>query len=149
MLTESLMTTSIHKLKYILAACSSALLIGACTTPAGSADTAEAKPDPRQGKEVQQVCFNSQIRNWRENDHKSVIIEKGLKEEYKLDLIGACQPDQAFTSIGLVSRVGGGSCLSSGDRLVTDARFGDGICSIRRIYEWHKDADKPAAAQAS
>jgi hypothetical protein len=141
------MTQSIQKLKYILAACSSALLIGACSTPAASTETADAKPDPRQGKEVKQICFNQQIRNWRENDRKSVIVEKGLKEEYKLELIGTCQPDQAFVSIGLISRVGGGSCLSSGDRLITDARFNDGSCSIRRIYEWHKDADKPQAAE--
>ena len=132
------------KLKYILAAASSAFLIGACSTPA-TTDVADAKPDPRQGQEVRQICFNQQIRNWRENDRKSVIVEKGLHDEYKLDLIGTCQPQDAFTSIGLVSRVGGGSCLSSGDKLVTDSRF-DGSCSIRRIYEWHKDAGKETAA---
>jgi hypothetical protein len=133
-----------NKLKYILAAASSAFLIGACSTPAAT-DIADAKPDPRQGKEVRQICFNQQIRNWRENDRKSVIVEKGVRDEYKLDLIGACEPQDAFTSIGLVSRVGGGSCLSSGDKLVTDSRF-DGSCSIRRIYEWHKDAGKEAVA---
>ena len=42
--------------------------------------------------------------------------------------------------IGLVSR-GGGSCLSTGDKLVTDARYNDGSCSIRRIYKWNKDAE--------
>jgi hypothetical protein len=143
------MTKSINKLKYILAACSSGLLISACSTPAATTETADAKPDPRQGKEVSQVCFNQQIRNWRENDRKSVIIEKGLKEEYKLELIGTCQPDQAFTTIGLISRVGGGTCLSDGDRLITDARFNDGPCSIRRIYEWHKDAGQEKTAQTN
>jgi hypothetical protein len=131
------------KLKYILAA-SSALLIGACSTPA-TKDVADAKPDPRQGKEVRQICFNQQIRNWRENDRKSVIVEKGVRDEYKLELIGACEPQDAFTTIGLISRVGGGTCLSSGDKLVTDSRF-DGSCAIRRIYEWHKDAGKEAVA---
>ncbi|MDP3739537.1 MAG: hypothetical protein Q8R02_19270 [Hyphomonadaceae bacterium] len=70
-----------------------------------------------------------------------------MRDEYKLELIGACEPEDAFTSIGLVSRVGGGSCLSPGDQLMTDSRF-DGSCSIRRIYEWHKDAGKPADAAA-
>ena len=142
------MTKPIHKLKYVLAACSSGLLLAACSTPAATTETTNAEPDPRQGKEVRQVCFNQQIRNWRENDRKSIIVEKGFNEEYKLDLIGTCQPDDAFLSIGLVSRVGGGSCLSSGDRLVTDARY-DGSCSIRRIYEWHKDAGQQAAAQTN
>jgi hypothetical protein len=134
-------------MRHILAACAAGFL-AACTTPA--TETAEAKPDPRQGKEVSQVCFNSQIRNWRENedDRKSVIIEKDHRQEYKLDLIGACQPDDAFLNIGLTSRVGGGTCLSTGDKLVTDSRF-DGSCSIRRIYEWHKDVAANEGAPAS
>jgi hypothetical protein len=129
-------------MRYFVAACASAL-VAACTTP--PTETAEAKPDPRQGKEVRQICFNQQIRNWRENDRRSIIVEKGVNEEYKLDLIGTCEPSDAFLSVGLVSRVGGGTCLSSGDRLVTDARY-DGSCSIRRIYEWHKDATEASAA---
>ena len=141
---ESVMT---HKYKAIFTACASALMIAACSTAANT-EVADAKPDPRQGAEVKQVCFNQQIRNWRtvKEDRRAVIIEKGLKDEYKLELIGTCQPDDAFLNIGLVSRVGGGSCLTTGDKLVTDARYNDGDCSIRRIYEWHKDAGKEAVA---
>jgi len=131
-----------HKLKRIFAGCGAALFIAACSTPAQEI----AKIDPRQGEEVRNVCFNSQIRNWRALDNRSVIIEKGFKDEYRLELTGTCQPEDAFTSIGLVSRVGGGSCLESGDRLVTDARYNDGTCSIRRIYKWNKDADVAQAA---
>jgi len=133
-------------MRYFIAACASALLAAACTTP--PTETAEAKPDPRQGKEVRQICFNSQIRNWRENDRKSVIVEARVNDEYKLELIGTCQPEDAFLNIGLVTRVGGGSCLSSGDQLVTDTRY-DGSCSIRRIYEWHKDAKTASSAPAA
>ena len=134
-------------MKHLIAACLAALLAAACQSPDTTHEKVAAKkPDPRQGKEVSQVCFSQQIRNWRENDSRSVIIEKGFKQEYKLDLIGTCQPSDAFTSIGLISRFGGGSCLSNGDRLVTDARFGDGPCTIQRIYEWHKDANKTPAA---
>ena len=133
-------------MRYFIAACASALLAAACTTP--PTETAEAKPDPRQGKEVRQICFNSQIRNWRENDRRSVIVEKAVRDEYKLDLMGTCEPEDAFLNIGLVSRVGGGSCLSTGDQLVTDTRY-DGSCTIRRIYEWHKDATTASAAPAA
>jgi hypothetical protein len=145
-------------MKYIIAACTAALLVVACQSDGKTADKTPKKPDPRQGKEVTQVCFSQQIRNWRENDNRSVIIEKGFKDEYKLELVGACEPQSAFTSIGLISRFGGGSCLSAGDRLVTDDRFGGGgPCSIQHIYEWHKDAGKtpagstpaPAAPSAS
>ena len=132
---------TIHR-NFILAACAAILMAG-CSTPAEQAD---ATPDPRQGEEVRNVCFTQQIRNWRELDNRSVIVEVGVRDEYKLDLMGTCQPSDAFMSIGLVSRVGGGSCLSPGDKLVTDARYNDGSCSIRRIYKWNKDAAKAPAA---
>jgi len=128
-------------MKFLFAACTAALLLGACQTKAG--DGAEAKVDARQGKEVSSVCFSQQIRNWKALDHTSIIVVKNRDEEFKLDLVGACQPEDAFTTIGLVSRVGGGSCLESGDQLVTDSRFNSGSCSIHRIYEWHADL-KPA-----
>jgi Family of unknown function (DUF6491) len=136
----------IKNAKFVLAACATALFAG-CATPA--TDTAEAKVDPRQGEQVRNICFTQQIRNWRELDRRSVIVEVGQRQEYKLDLIGACQPGDAFTSIGLISRVGGGSCLEQGDKLVTDSRFDNGPCSISRIYKWNKDAAKPDAATAS
>jgi hypothetical protein len=132
----------INKLSLILAAAAASLLAGCATPPA---DVAEAKADPRQGEEVRQVCFTQQIRNWRENDRRSVIVEVGVRDEYKLDLIGTCDPRDAFTTIGLVSR-GGGSCLSSGDMLVTDARYVGGTCSVQNIYKWNKDAGKTEAA---
>lgn len=138
----------IHTLKTILAAGASTLFIAGCST--APTETAQTKtPDPRQGAEVRNICFQSQIRNWKALDNRSVIVEKNFKEEYKLDLIGTCQPRDAFTSIGLISRVGGGSCLETGDKLVTDARYNDGSCSIRRIYEWHKDAGKTPAEGAA
>ncbi|MDZ4760931.1 MAG: DUF6491 family protein [Alphaproteobacteria bacterium] len=130
-----------------IVAASAALLFAACQSNA-PAETAEAAPDARQGAEVQQVCFNSQIRNWRMADRDSVIIEKGVRDEYRLELIGTCEPNNAFTTIGLISR-GGGSCLSRGDTLVTDERSIGGSCSIRRIHEWNKDALKAAAPAAS
>jgi hypothetical protein len=129
--------------KFLFAATAAALLAGCATPPV---DTADAKPDPRQGEEVNNICFAQQIRNWRENDNRSVIVEARLNDEYKLELIGTCNPRDAFLNIGLVSR-GGSSCLSTGDKLVTDARYNDGSCSIRRIYKWNKDA-VPAVAGA-
>jgi hypothetical protein len=132
-------------MKHLIAVCAAALLAVACQSDGKTADNTSKKPDPRQGKEVTQVCFNQQIRNWRENDHHSIIIEKDFRKEYKLDLAGACNPEDAFTSIGLVSRIGGGNCLSNMDKLVTDSRYaGNGPCYIQHIYEWNKDAGKPA-----
>lgn len=134
----------IKNAKFLFAATAAALLAGCATPPV---DTADAMPDPRQGEEVNNICFAQQIRNWRENDNRSVIVEARLNDEYKLELVGTCNPRDAFLNIGLVSR-GGSSCLSTGDKLVTDARYNDGSCSIRRIYKWNKDA-VPAVAGAT
>jgi len=129
-------------LKATLAACAATALVAAACSSTPT-QTADAKPDPRQGEQVKSICFQSQIRNWRANDRHSIIVERGIKDEYKLELAGTCQPQDAFFSIGLVSRVGGGSCLTPGDQLVTDARY-DGPCSVSRIYKWNKDATAPA-----
>jgi hypothetical protein len=138
------------QMRYLFAVCAAALLATACQSDTRTADKVAKKPDPRQGKEVSQVCFSSQIRNWRANDNHSVIIEKGFRDEYKLDLAGSCNPNDAFTSIGLISRASGGTCLSTQDKLVTDSRFsGDGPCYIERIHEWHKDAGKTPANAAA
>ena len=118
----------------------------ACQTSTETEKTPEA-PDPRRGEQVRQVCFASQIRGWQPEGRRSVVVEKGVKDHYLLELIGPCQPQDAFTSIGLISRIGGGSCLSEGDRLVTDARYNDGFCSIRAIYRWNPDAGAPAPAE--
>lgn len=122
-----------------------ALMSVACQT---STETeAAAKPDAREGKEVSQICFSQQIRNWKANDRNSIIVEKNRDQEYKLELAGSCNPQDAFTTIGLVSRVSGGTCLSSGDKLVTDSRFDTGPCSIVRINEWLPEPPaKPADA---
>jgi hypothetical protein len=136
-------------MKYFIAVCAAALLAVACQSDGKTADKTPKKPDPRQGAEVSQVCFNSQIRNWRANDSHSVIIEKDFRTEYKLDLGGTCNPDDAFLSIGLISR-GASSCLSHMDKLVTDSRLpAGGTCYIDHIHEWHKDAGKVAPAGAA
>lgn len=135
-------------LKTILTACASLVIAAACSTAPDQ--TAEnTKPDPRQGPEVKNICFGSQIRNWRENDRSSVIVEAASRKEYKLQLLGGCEPQNAFMSIGLISRFGGGSCLTTGDQLVTDTRFANEICQISHIYEWNKDAKPPATDAAS
>lgn len=136
-------------LKAVLAVCASTLFIAAACSSTPSESAANKPVDPRQGAEVKQMCFTSQIRDWRENDRNSVIVSTGNKKEYKLDLIGGCEPGDAFTSIGIISRFGGGSCLSSGDQLVTDTRFASGVCQVQRIYEWNKDAKPAEPATAS
>jgi hypothetical protein len=126
-----------HSRKLVLGACA-ALLAAACSTP--PVQTAEAKPDPRQREEVDRVCFKSQVKSWSKNDDRSVIISvlssatsKGTRQDYKLELMGSCQPEDAFMDIGLRSTPGGG-CI---EPQVTEVL---GSCVVKKIYKWDEAA---------
>ena len=110
----------------------------------------EIQINPRQGEEVKQICFASSINGWREVDgeRSSVILTKGVSEEYKLDLSGICDLTYAFNSIA--TRTRGSSCLTRGDDIIfNDGLSGVNRCMIKKIYTWNPaeeaeaDTDEP------
>jgi hypothetical protein len=107
----------------------------------GSANASEVL-DPRQGEPVKKICFASAINGWREiaGERHAVIVSKGVKEEYKLELFGVCDVSQAINSLGVSTR--GSSCLTRGDDIVIKSTFsGSTKCSIKQIYTWNENAD--------
>ena len=124
-------------------------LLSACTTVAVE-NNKEVQINPRQGEEVKQICFASSINGWREVDgeRSSVILTKGVSEEYKLDLSGICDLTYAFNSIA--TRTRGSSCLTRGDDIIfNDGLSGVNRCMIKKIYTWNPaeeaeaDTDEP------
>ena len=98
----------------------------------------EVQINPRQGEEVKQICFASSINGWREVDgeRSSVILTKGVSEEYKLDLSGSCDLTYAFNSFA--TRTRGSSCLTRGDDIIfNDGLSGINRCMIKKIYKWN------------
>ena len=98
----------------------------------------EVQINPRQGEEVKQICFASSINGWREVDgeRSSVILTKGVSEEYKLDLSGICDLSYAFNSIA--TRTRGSSCLTRGDDIIfNDGLSGMNRCMIKKIHKWN------------
>ena len=98
----------------------------------------EVQINPRQGEEVKQICFASSINGWREVDgeRSSVILTKGVSEEYKLDLSGICDLTYAFNSIA--TRTRGSSCLTRGDDIIfNNGLSGMNRCMIKKIYKWN------------
>lgn len=125
-----------HRLTLLAGA---ALLAAACATP--PVETAEARPDPRQGEEIRNVCLTTQVKHWRPHDERSVIIEAGRKDEYKLELTGACIPEDARVAIQF--NPGGTDnlpCIESG---VTQVM---GSCVVSRIYKWEPNAASNAGS---
>lgn len=112
-------------------------LLSACTSLPPESNR-EVEVSPRQGEAVKQICFASSINGWREVDgeRSSVILTKGVSEEYKLDLSGICDLTYAFNSIA--TRTRGSSCLTRGDDIIfNDGLSGINRCMIKKIYTWN------------
>jgi len=121
--------TSIQRISMLIAV---AILLGSCQGSDGSRQ--QAVLDGSQGERVSSVCFLRDIRNWYALDERTVILQKGRDEYYRLNLIGACDPRQAFLTLRTESR--SGICLSAGDQISFPQDHGFS-CSIGSIYEWH------------
>lgn len=134
----------------------SAALIAALA--ATTADAGEpAKPDPRLGEEVNQICFARSIDGWRtlKGVDDVVLLERGVNDWYYVELIGMCSESQLrfAQSVAIVSRPAGG-CVTTGDTLVfSDSAFSNdrpierNRCTIRRIYKWDEKAPAPEPAK--
>lgn len=131
-------------------ACGAAtVLLAACSsTPSEQqADNNEWMTDARLGEQVDRICFTSSIDNFRAPSRDTVIVEKGVNDEYLIQTFGSCYNLRNAQSISLDS-FGGSSCLSKGDAIFAyDSAFGPDRtdigpvrCPIKAIYEWNEDA---------
>lgn len=100
--------------------------------------------DPRIGKKVKSICFQSSINGWKavKGEDDVVLLERGVNDWYRVELLGAC-PSRVFRSafaIGIESRPAGG-CVSRGDVIIVEDGPGfNRRCTITGIYEWNEDA---------
>ena len=135
-----------HAIKTILAACASMLVICGCSS--APVETAEALPDLRQREEVTSICFQSQIKDWRPNDRRSLIVHLKSNEEFKLQLVGSCNPRDNQLSLAFTNP-SGGTCVQSGSTVTLlsglqqtspDGPRGGGSCAVQKMYRWERDA---------
>lgn len=113
-------------------------LVG-CTTSTKT-DSTPKTVDIRQGEEVKRICFASSINGWREikGERQSVILTKGVRDEYRLDLSGICDVSRAMNNVA--TRTRGSSCLGRGDEIIiADGLSGLDRCFIKKIYTWNPD----------
>jgi hypothetical protein len=128
-----------------------ASMAAACQTAEQRAQTSaalEREIAARQGEEVDRVCFTGNINSWRPLGRDAVLVRQSVRDWYKLDLLGACQPDWALTTIALRTRPSGSSCLTRGDTLITNEPNVRSSCFIDAIHVWNEDAPvaEPTAA---
>ncbi|MGE6696290.1 DUF6491 family protein [Hyphomonas sp. NPDC076900] len=127
----------------LLAACQSAPGTG---TPQGIAAYAD---DPRLGEPADRICFASSIDGFSDNKRNTVILREG-RDEYMVEVFGACPDLEYAQSIGIDSATG---CLTRSDALIVGHSLGGtGMgpqrCLIREIRKWDRKAEKPAEPAA-
>lgn len=115
-------------------------------TPTSSERVAELLKDARVGEQVDKICFQSTIDGFRENTRDSVILTRGVSDDY-LVLMKGCRDLDRAQSLGLAGR---GSCLRRSDRLiVSDSAFSlsgnspvvPDQCWVDAIYRWDDRVD--------
>ena len=118
----------------------------------------------RLGEKVDEICFSRSIDGFGETTRRTVVLTRGVRDDYLVEVFGGCFDLEGAQSIGVDST---GSCLRRGDNLiVSNSPFSLGYsaaqrqgadirtCRVNAIYKWDKDAadkedeakmeDKPA-----
>lgn len=120
----------------------------------GSAAFAEAEEekasDPRQGAEVDRICFGRNINNFKTIDgvDDAILLERGVNDWYRAKLLGACSYSQLrWAQAVAIEQHPAGGCVTDGDYLIfSRSAFGDFSfpnttrCAITDIHEWNEDA---------
>ena len=129
-----------------------ALAAGIALTGALAAAESEGA-DPRLGDKVDRICFGRDINNFKaiEGEDDVVLLERGVNDWYKVELIGACDYSELKWSqaVAIDQRPAGG-CLTPGDYLIfTRSAFGEfnfantRRCAVSAIYKWNEKAAAP------
>lgn len=139
------MTQSLTRLSLSFAAL---MVLGACATDGASprADAiAETLADVRVGEKVDRICFTRGIDSFSEEKRNSVVLRRGVNDEY-LVITRSCPNLDMAQSMRLESDLG---CLRRQDHIrvyqsafgPSDAdRFAFNRCQIDAIYKWDDDA---------
>ena len=125
-------------------------IIGCSQTTVTQVDPKPSLPNSQLGNEVTRICFASSINGWKEfkGERHSIILSKGVKDEYKLELSGFCDVTKAMSNIA--TRTRGSSCLTRGDEIiVSDGFSGVDRCFIKKMYKWQSETLKDTESESS
>ena len=129
----------------------SAIVLGSCTSTPTARDVERLDrftQDARFGEQVNSVCFKGNIDNFRGNTRDSVIVRRGVSDEYVL-FIDQCRDLEYANALTFD---GSGSCLRKFDRLrVFQSGIGGlardrspELCQVEAIYRWNESVDAGA-----
>ena len=134
-----------------------AIALAACASTADPGEPTELEKtlaDPRNAGEVDRVCFTRGIDGFRDNKDQTVIVTRGVDDDYLLVLRNCPQLDRA-QSLGVGKTPG--SCLRRSDRIIVSESIFDvrgpgqvGLlpCFVNGIYRWDENALASEADEA-
>ena len=127
------------------------ITLGACSSSMDDAISDEDqawRTDARLGEQVDRICFTSTIDSFRSPTRSSVIVEKGVNDEYLIETMGSC-PNLDWAQSLTFDTFGSSGCLGRGDSIYAfDSAFGPDNysmnfrCPISAIYEWNTMPDE-------
>ena len=130
-----------------------AILLAACTsTVEEPAESENWQEDARLGEQVDRICFKDSIDTFRAATRSTVIVERGVNDEYLIETFSSCFDLKNANSLSF-DTFGASSCLSKGDSIrayssafgPSETDFPSVKCPIRAIYVWDEDAAEAEA----
>lgn len=88
--------------------------------------------------------FTRQLRNWKDVDNYTAIIEAGVNQRYKVTFMNDCREMKWAIFAKIESRPG--ICLSSGDRITFGPRHGiPSTCIVQSVEKLPPSGPTPAS----
>lgn len=112
------------------------LVAGLALTAGASAIASDEATGPAAHPTAQRACFFShQINGWRASrDERTVYLDVGVKDVYRLDMFGRCNGVDHALTIGVETRGGGSSICDGLDvTLITGETVGPFHCPVSKI----------------
>lgn len=102
--------------------------LAACAAPASTPAVAAAATEPR-------ACFfSNRITNFRAADDRTVYLKVGIKDVYRLDLLGACPDVDWGWSLGVRSQ-SSTICTGLDVDLMVPTPIGPQRCPVKRLHK--------------
>ncbi|WP_332772895.1 DUF6491 family protein [Phenylobacterium sp.] len=112
-----------------MAATAGLALAGAGLAPALAAD-----PAPAAGAKPQRQCFSARnVSNFSAVDDRTVNLRVGVKDVYRLDLMGPCHDIDWQHQIGIQSRGSSWICSGLDATIITKSPIGPQRCAVRTV----------------
>lgn len=125
-----------------------AALLSACASaadPDAPSELEQTLADARLGEQVDRICFPRAIDGFRDNRDRTVVVRRGVSDDYLLVLRSCPQLDRA-QGIALINSA---TCLRPFDAVIVSesvfgfrgpGQIGDPTCYVDAIYRWDEDA---------